>query len=239
MFRFFHSFGNTYTGINERFVLETCGFVRLIKALVKATRMSLPAQLRVIIEQHDVRKLTLTSGIPDSVEELLSVIMERFQLQGNFGLMYQDKDFGKDFFTMTTTADVKDKDTVKLVQIEPTVILNLTTVDESEIKEEFRRITTIRLEETFMSELDGYTPRLLELVRAKGGMAGTKLRPILDAINQSLGIERKRDMVIQSLIEYLGESREELFHDCQVSIALFNLQFSSSSPGALFSLHFG
>ncbi|KAL6473124.1 hypothetical protein MHYP_G00193120 [Metynnis hypsauchen] len=464
------SFGNTYTGINERFVLETCGFVRLIKALVKATRMSLPAQLRVIIEQHDVRKLTLTSGIPDSVEELLSVIMERFQLQGNFGLMYQDKDFGKDFFTMTTTADVKDKDTVKLVQIEPTVILNLTTVDESEvdissvqsdqsitpvsgdhysaddsgscssrdtvllpatcrsepwpakfkipkfshdvemilqeantayhaqgtlfqnpsvksdinqaladaifyytayptslqilqvveallekfpclkepgsfsglygwqqslkykmhnyraklrsrklsfpeidvnalkrkrasdrasaknvkkpkraevnylpahpvgesgesleklrldllsevkkknnekliaekmsktfssrrlevvssspavqdvkerwpalfseaqIKDEFRRITTIRLEETFMSKLDGYTPRLLELMRAKGGVAGTKLRPILDAINQSLGIERKRDMVIQSLIEYLGESREELFHDCQ------------------------
>ncbi|KAL6478150.1 hypothetical protein MHYP_G00139850 [Metynnis hypsauchen] len=106
---------------------------RLIKALVKATRMSLPAQLRVIIEQHDVRKLTLTSGIPDSVEELLSVIMERFQLQGNFGLMYQDKDFGKYFFTMTTTADVKDKDTVKLVQTEPTVILNLTTVDESEV----------------------------------------------------------------------------------------------------------
>ncbi|KAL6467084.1 hypothetical protein MHYP_G00248880 [Metynnis hypsauchen] len=86
---------------------------------------------------------------------------------------------------------------------------------EAQIKEEFRRITTIRLEETFMSKLDGYTPRLLELVRAKGGMAGTKLRPILDAINQSHGIERKRDMVIQSLIEYLGESREELFHDCQ------------------------
>ncbi|KAL6470835.1 hypothetical protein MHYP_G00219540 [Metynnis hypsauchen] len=36
-----------------------------------------------------------------------------------------------------------------------------------------------------------------------------------DAINQSHGIERKRDMVIQSLVEYLGESREELFHDCQ------------------------
>ncbi|KAL6468442.1 hypothetical protein MHYP_G00241190 [Metynnis hypsauchen] len=52
-------------------------------------------------------------------------------------------------------------------------------------------------------------------MRAKGGVGGTKLRPILDAINQSLGIERKRDMVIQSLIEYLGESREELFHDCQ------------------------
>ncbi|KAL6472193.1 hypothetical protein MHYP_G00183810 [Metynnis hypsauchen] len=52
-------------------------------------------------------------------------------------------------------------------------------------------------------------------MRAKGGVAGTKLRPILDAINQSHGIERKRDMVIQSLVEYLGESREELFHDCQ------------------------
>ncbi|KAL6478151.1 hypothetical protein MHYP_G00139860 [Metynnis hypsauchen] len=86
---------------------------------------------------------------------------------------------------------------------------------EAQIKEEFRRITTIRLEETFMSKLDGYTPRLLELMRAKGGVAGTKLRPILDAIKQSHGIERKRDMVIQSLIEYLGESREELFHDCQ------------------------
>ncbi|KAF3845664.1 hypothetical protein F7725_002742 [Dissostichus mawsoni] len=36
-------------------------------------------------------------------------------------------------------------------------------------------ITTLSLEETFMWKLDGYTPRLLKLMRAKGGDAGSRM----------------------------------------------------------------
>ncbi|XP_061565367.1 uncharacterized protein LOC133419892 [Cololabis saira] len=86
---------------------------------------------------------------------------------------------------------------------------------DAQIKEEFRRITTISLEETFLLKLDGYTPRLLQLMRAKGGAAGSKMRPLLDTVNESQSIEKKRDAVVSCLIEYLGERQEELFQDCQ------------------------
>ena len=53
-----------------------------------------------------------------------------------------------------------------------------------QIKEEFGRITTIQLEETFMLKLDAYTPRLLQLMRAKGGAAGSRMRPLLDTVDE-------------------------------------------------------
>lgn len=52
-----------------------------------------------------------------------------------------------------------------------------------QIKEEFRRIT-ISLEQTFMYKLDTYTPKLVTLMKAKGGEVGTKLRPFLYKLSQ-------------------------------------------------------
>ncbi|KAM9763035.1 uncharacterized protein ACNS7B_004869 isoform 1-T3 [Menidia menidia] len=86
---------------------------------------------------------------------------------------------------------------------------------EAQIKEEFRRITTVSLEETFMLKLDEYTPGLMQLMRAKGGAAGSKMHPLLDTLNDTHSIEKKRDAVVCCLINYLGERQEDLFHDCQ------------------------
>ncbi|XP_025760980.1 uncharacterized protein LOC112846003 [Oreochromis niloticus] len=83
------------------------------------------------------------------------------------------------------------------------------------IIEEFRRITTVSLVETFILKLDEYTPGLLQLMRAKRGAAGSKMRPLLDTLNDTQSIEKKRDVVICCLISYLGERQEDLFHDCQ------------------------
>lgn len=88
-------------------------------------------QLRVIIEENNIRKLTLPSGIPNKVEDLVSEIIETFQIHGEFGLLYEDKDFGNQFFTLHSTSDLEDKDTVKLVRKEPLITLDLHPVDES------------------------------------------------------------------------------------------------------------
>ncbi|KAI4872416.1 hypothetical protein NFI96_031728, partial [Prochilodus magdalenae] len=85
---------------------------------------------------------------------------------------------------------------------------------DAEIKEEFRRITTVSLEQSFMYKLDYYTPKLLVLMKSKGGVVGTKLRPHLDKVYEKQSIEMRRDAVIRSLILYLGEKEEELFEDC-------------------------
>ncbi|KAL6463315.1 hypothetical protein MHYP_G00277060 [Metynnis hypsauchen] len=52
------------------------------------------------------------------------------------------------------------------------------------INKEFRRITTVSLEQRFKDKLDHYTPKLAALMRAKGGVVGTKLRPHLDKLCQ-------------------------------------------------------
>ncbi|XP_075884635.1 uncharacterized protein LOC142889826 isoform X1 [Nelusetta ayraudi] len=85
---------------------------------------------------------------------------------------------------------------------------------EAEIKEEFRRITTIPLEHRFLSKLDFYTPKLIAFMKTKGGCMGTKLRPLLSKLSQNLSIEARRDAVIRALILYLGEKEGDLFDNC-------------------------
>lgn len=87
-------------------------------------------QLRVILDEHDIRKLTLPTGFPNTVESLLSVVVETFQLDGIFGLLYEDKDFGNQFFSLTTTADLYNKATLKVIRIE-TVTPDLRPIDTS------------------------------------------------------------------------------------------------------------
>ncbi|KAG1967949.1 hypothetical protein F2P79_003088 [Pimephales promelas] len=63
---------------------------------------------------------------------------------------------------------------------------------EVKIKEEFRRITTYSLEETFTRKLDEYSRGLLRLMRAKGEVAGCKMCPLLDTLNDTQNIEKKK-----------------------------------------------
>lgn len=93
--------------------------------------MSAPTQLRVIIEETQVHKLTLPDGIPSTVDKLLAAAQDSFKLHGSFTVMYMDKDFDNQFFTLMSTDVVKDKDTIKLVKTEPSVILTLTPLDEA------------------------------------------------------------------------------------------------------------
>ena len=92
--------------------------------------MSQPAQLRVMLADHDVRKVVLPSGIPETVEDLHSVIRDTFSIARDFSVHYKDVDFGE-FFTLFSTTDLKDKDTVKVVFVqdqEPAITLTLTDV---------------------------------------------------------------------------------------------------------------
>lgn len=89
-----------------------------------------PAVLRVIVDQNSIRKLHLPSGIPDTCDKLESVVREKFQIKGSFTLHYKDTDFDE-FFSLISTSELKDKDTIKVVQTEP-VIINLTTIDSLE-----------------------------------------------------------------------------------------------------------
>ncbi|XP_034052381.1 uncharacterized protein LOC117532895 [Gymnodraco acuticeps] len=85
---------------------------------------------------------------------------------------------------------------------------------EHQIKEEFRRITTLHLKGTFLTKLDFYTPKLLKIFGKKGGVAGSTIKLMLDSFSEQ-NVEGRRDTIIRCLMEFLGESTEEVIKDYQ------------------------
>lgn len=56
---------------------------------------------------------------------------------------------------------------------------NSQTIDVLQINEEFRRCAAVPLESVFMSQLDKYTPKLLDLFSVKGGAVGQRIKNLL------------------------------------------------------------
>ncbi|KAI3357110.1 hypothetical protein L3Q82_015579 [Scortum barcoo] len=77
--------------------------------------MSSPIHLRVVFGGDDARKLTLMSGIPTSVDQLVLEIKTAFGLTQQFRLQYKDADFGNEYVNLMSTSEIKDRDTLKVV----------------------------------------------------------------------------------------------------------------------------
>ncbi|XP_067353940.1 uncharacterized protein [Channa argus] len=76
-----------------------------------------PAKLRVILNPDDTQKLILPQGIPETMEELMSEVRKVCGLSGTFRLQYQDKDFGDALVNLTSTAELEDLATVKVILV--------------------------------------------------------------------------------------------------------------------------
>lgn len=72
-------------------------------------------RFRVIIGE-EVKKITFENGLPFCVNDFTQVVKQAFSLGDNIRLHYKDSDFD-DFFTLTSTRDLKDKDTLKVIQL--------------------------------------------------------------------------------------------------------------------------
>jgi len=83
------------------------------------------ARLRVIL-QDEIRKLSLPTGIPQTVEELKQIVQQAFSIEKDFSFQFQDQDFDGQFFTLLGTDEIHDKDTIKLVFAEPLFTVTFT-----------------------------------------------------------------------------------------------------------------
>ncbi|KAL7838265.1 hypothetical protein AOLI_G00266690 [Acnodon oligacanthus] len=83
----------------------------------------------------------------------------------------------------------------------------------SHLQDEFHRNTTVHLESKFMSKLDEYTPKLLVLFHSKGGALGLRLQAILHKAASHPCMNMTREVVIQCLMVYLGESTDQLLKE--------------------------
>ncbi|XP_041865943.1 sterile alpha motif domain-containing protein 3-like [Melanotaenia boesemani] len=73
------------------------------------------ATLRVILGVDNSSKLILPSGIPGSVDRLKEEIQRQFGLTEDFRLQYRDAEFDNEYMNLTTTGDIKDKSTIKVI----------------------------------------------------------------------------------------------------------------------------
>lgn len=89
-----------------------------------------PAVRFMVLIDDEINKLTFNSGMPSSVDELLAAIKETFSIKTEISLQYKDDDFN-DFFTLTSTSDLKDKDTLKIVYAPPSITLSFVPLESS------------------------------------------------------------------------------------------------------------
>lgn len=90
--------------------------------------MTDPAKFKFVLGDSDSFKLTLPSGIPKSIEEFKSEIRKQCGVTGDFRLQYLDTDFD-DFLNLTSTVDLQDKGTVKVVAQSAYVVCSLSSAD--------------------------------------------------------------------------------------------------------------
>ncbi|XP_067299141.1 sterile alpha motif domain-containing protein 3 [Pseudorasbora parva] len=114
-------------------VLLSGGAPQIVQRTLENAPVYHPAKLRIILQEHDIRKLDLPRGIPGTVNELECIVRKTFGLVGRFTLHYKDPDFGEEYFSLTSTSEIKDKDTIKVIHLlePPTLTLTFTNVDNS------------------------------------------------------------------------------------------------------------
>ncbi len=76
-----------------------------------------PAKLQVILTPDDTRKLVLPDGIPGTMEQLMDEVRKVCGFKGNLRLQYQDRDFGDALVNLTSTAELEDLATLKVIPL--------------------------------------------------------------------------------------------------------------------------
>lgn len=89
--------------------------------------MTAAVKFRVILD-HEIKKLCLP-GIPHTVQELEAAVKQAFGIMVDISLQHKDPDFD-DFITLSSTDDLKDKDTLKIVYVPSAIILSNFDVSE-------------------------------------------------------------------------------------------------------------
>ncbi|XDV22688.1 hypothetical protein PO909_027534 [Leuciscus waleckii] len=91
---------------------------------------------------------------------------------------------------------------------------------QSQILAEFSRISGKNLQTEFFQELDRFTPRFIDIFRAKGGDIGSKLKKILQQIenDRNRTFNAGRTAVLHGLPLLLGEDPSDFYKTCFVSI---------------------
>lgn len=74
--------------------------------------MGTPVILKIILTDGSSQRLTLSHGLPSSIDDLMVEVKRQCGLQGDFKLQFQDSLFGNKFLNLTSLSEVEDKGTL-------------------------------------------------------------------------------------------------------------------------------
>ncbi|XP_071395666.1 uncharacterized protein [Centroberyx affinis] len=83
----------------------------------------------------------------------------------------------------------------------------------AQINQEFKRITTVSLETTFIAKLDHYSSKIISLLSSRGGASKMKIQHLQNILLKDNSVEARREVAIRGLMVYLREKEEELFKE--------------------------
>lgn len=73
--------------------------------------------LKIIMPDGSSQRLTLSYGLPASIDDLMVEVKRQCGLQGDFKLQFMDSLFGNEFLNLTSMAEVEDKGTLRIIDI--------------------------------------------------------------------------------------------------------------------------
>lgn len=85
--------------------------------------MGPPMILKLVLTDGTCQRLTFSSGLPESIEDLICEVKRQCCLQGNFRLQFMDSFFVKEFLNFTSISEIAAKETLKVIDMSrPTIM---------------------------------------------------------------------------------------------------------------------
>ncbi|XP_045898695.1 uncharacterized protein LOC123966596 isoform X2 [Micropterus dolomieu] len=79
--------------------------------------MGTPVILKIVLTDGSSQRLTLSHGLPASIDDLMIEVKKQCGLQGNFRLQFMDSLFGNEFLNLTSISEVEDKGTLRVIDM--------------------------------------------------------------------------------------------------------------------------
>ncbi|CAB1313390.1 unnamed protein product [Coregonus sp. 'balchen'] len=147
--------------------------------------------LHVFLADDDIRRVQIET-LPETVDELKTVLKRKLILEGEMIIQFQDPEFNNEFCNVT---DISELSTERIAA-------------------EFMRLVSADLHKSLLDGLDRYVPRLLELYRAQGSRV-TQLQHLLESLGVQNSNQNKRAAALLGLPHFMKEDPSNFIKFCQ------------------------
>ncbi|KAF4094496.1 hypothetical protein G5714_024623 [Onychostoma macrolepis] len=117
----------------------------------------------VILADDDIRRVQIES-LPETVDELKTILQNRLDLEGDIVVQFQDPEFNNELCNLTEMSDLPPE--------RPRL----------KIGAEFMRLVSTDFQQSFFDGLDKYVPRLLQMYRVRTS-SSSDLRSLLEPLD--------------------------------------------------------